>query len=75
LKNAEQCFKKFKNHKVFINLKIAMKKYLDRFKALTPTEMLLLGTVVVLVILIIVRWGWISDELVESFNNLFKKRS
>jgi len=52
-----------------------MKKFLDRFKALTPTEMLLLGTVVVLVILIIVRWGWISDELVESFNNLFKKRS
>ncbi|HPE19353.1 MAG TPA: hypothetical protein PLM76_11990 [Tenuifilaceae bacterium] len=52
-----------------------MKKFLDRLKGLTPTEMLLLGTVVVLVILIIVRWGWISDELVESFNNLFKKRS
>jgi|GEM_PF-460135 len=52
-----------------------MKKFLDRLKGLTPTEMLLLGTVVILVILIIVRWGWISDELVESFNNLFKKRS
>ncbi len=52
-----------------------MKKILDKLKALTSTEMLLLGTVILLIVLIVYRWDWISNEVAESFSNLFKSRN
>ncbi len=51
-----------------------MSKLTDRIKNLTPTEWLLIGTVIILIVLIIRRWDWISKEASEAFSNIFKPR-
>jgi hypothetical protein len=49
-----------------------MNKIIDWFKNRTATELLLLGTVAILIILIIVRWEWIQLEVSESISRLFR---
>ncbi len=49
-----------------------MKRLVDWFKERSATELLLLGTVIILIILIFTRWGWIQQEVKESFSRLFR---
>ena len=48
-----------------------MKKILNRLKQLSATELLLLGTVIILIILIIYRWEWIADEVSTTISKRF----
>jgi len=48
-----------------------MKKILNRLKRLSATELLLVGTVIILIILIIYRWEWIADEVSTTISKQF----
>jgi hypothetical protein len=49
-----------------------MKKLVDWLKKRSATELLLLGTVIVLIFLIFMRWDWIQQEVRESVSRLFR---
>ncbi|MDD2278976.1 MAG: hypothetical protein PHD06_05410 [Bacteroidales bacterium] len=48
-----------------------MKKIRDWIKQLTVTELILTGTVIILLILIIYRWEWIYDEVSSTITDRF----
>lgn len=49
-----------------------MRKLVIWLKERSATELLLLGTVIILIFLIVMRWGWIQQEVKESFSRLFR---
>ncbi|HNV81365.1 MAG TPA: hypothetical protein PLO02_06105 [Tenuifilaceae bacterium] len=49
-----------------------MSKFMDRVKRVTPNEWILIGVILVLLVLIFRRWGWIWKEASESFSNIFR---
>ncbi|MDD3568351.1 MAG: hypothetical protein PHT92_08145 [Bacteroidales bacterium] len=49
-----------------------MKKIVDWFRNRTATELFLLGTVIILIILIFIRWEWVYQEVSESLSRLFR---
>lgn len=51
-----------------------MNKIRDWYKKRTPTELMLVGMAIFLVILIIMRWDTVSKEISESFSNMFSLR-
>ncbi|MFP4555960.1 MAG: hypothetical protein ACLFNU_03720 [Bacteroidales bacterium] len=48
-----------------------IKKITDRIKQLSITELLLIGTVIILMILIINEWNRIWEEVTSSFSSIF----
>lgn len=48
-----------------------MKKLINRLKQLSPTELFLMGCIVLLLILIITRWDWIANEIGKAFSERF----
>ncbi|MDY0200769.1 MAG: hypothetical protein WC951_09160 [Bacteroidales bacterium] len=51
-----------------------MNKIGSWLKKRTLTEFFLIGTAIILVILIIMRWDIVSKEISESFSNMFSPR-
>lgn len=49
-----------------------MKTLVNWFKNRTATELFLLGTVIILIILICMRWEWVYQEVSESLSRLFR---
>lgn len=47
----------------------------EKWKGISLTEKFLIGTVVILIILIILRWDQVSKEAVDGFKKLFEKPS
>ncbi len=48
-----------------------MKRIMNRIKRLTVTELLLIGTVIILIIIVIYRWEWIYSEVISTISNRF----
>ncbi|MDD2197234.1 MAG: hypothetical protein PHE03_01075 [Bacteroidales bacterium] len=48
-----------------------MKRIMNRIKRLTITELLLIGTVIILIIIVIYRWEWIYNEVSSTISNRF----
>ena len=44
-----------------------MSKFMDRVKRVTPNEWILIGVILVLLVLIFRRWGWIWKEASDRF--------